>query len=155
MTVLPLADAFTYYLAGPIYVTVLAASFSRRRSAGGDGLAVLVGFVGVVIALQPGAGAFGWHALIAFLGSLFYARADDHDADAARHVADGDGGLADRAGLLFGLLVAPIDWVPLASVDGRAAAGLVGVVVGGRDRLRQPFAAAWRRPPSSSPTNTR
>ncbi len=70
---LPLADAMTYYLAGPIYVTLLAALFLGEKVGWRRWTAVFVGFVGVVIALRPTTASFGWPALIALLGSLLYA----------------------------------------------------------------------------------
>ena len=44
---LPLADAITFYLAGPIYVTALSALFLRERVGWRRWSAVLVGFLGV------------------------------------------------------------------------------------------------------------
>jgi drug/metabolite transporter (DMT)-like permease len=70
---LPLADTMTYYMAGPIYVTVLAAVFLGERVGWRRWSAILVGFIGVLIALQPGMGSLGWPTLIAFTGSIFYA----------------------------------------------------------------------------------
>jgi drug/metabolite transporter (DMT)-like permease len=72
VSVLPLADAMTYYLAGPIYVTVMAALFLGETVRWRRWAAVIVGFVGVVVALQPSAASFGWYALIAFAGSIMY-----------------------------------------------------------------------------------
>src|SRR4029078_9115127 len=70
---LPLADAMTFYLAGPIYVTLLAAMFLGEKVGWRRWTAVLVGFAGVVIALQPAATHFGWPAGLALLGSVMYA----------------------------------------------------------------------------------
>src|SRR5204863_1029360 len=70
---LPLADAMTFYLAGPIYVTLLAAIFLGEKVGWRRWTAVLVGFAGVVIALQPAATHFGWPAGLALLGSIMYA----------------------------------------------------------------------------------
>lgn len=70
---LPLADAMTYYLAGPIYVTVMAALFLGEQVGWRRWSAVIAGFVGVVIALGPSAASFGWPVLIALTGSIFYA----------------------------------------------------------------------------------
>jgi len=70
---LPLADAMTFYLAGPIYVTVLAAVFLGEKVGWRRWTAVLVGFAGVVIALQPAATHFGWAAAVAVVGSILYA----------------------------------------------------------------------------------
>ena len=49
----------TFYLAGPIYVTALSAIFLGETVGPYRWGAVLVGFVGVVIALGPSGGAFG------------------------------------------------------------------------------------------------
>lgn len=70
---LPLADAITYYLAGPIYVTAMSALFLGERVGWQRWTAVLVGFVGVLIALNPSPASFSWPALIALGGSLMYA----------------------------------------------------------------------------------
>lgn len=70
---LPLADAMTYYLAGPIYVTVMAALFLGEHVGWRRWAAVIAGFGGVVIALGPSLASFGWPSLIALAGSLHYA----------------------------------------------------------------------------------
>lgn len=70
---LPLADASTFYLATPIYVTVLSAAVLAERAGWRRGLAVAVGFAGVVLALRPSAASFTLPALIAVSGSLFFA----------------------------------------------------------------------------------
>lgn len=72
VSVLPLADAMTYYLAGPIYVTVMAALFLGEPVRWRRWIAVLVGFAGVVVALQPSTASFGWYAWIALAGSIMY-----------------------------------------------------------------------------------
>ena len=51
VSVLPLADAVTYYLAGPIYVTLIAALFLGEKVGWRRWTAVLVGFGGVLLAL--------------------------------------------------------------------------------------------------------
>ena len=70
---LPLADVVTYYLAGPIYVTALSALFLGERVGWRRWSAVLVGFAGVLIALNPSAATMTWPALIALAGSVLYA----------------------------------------------------------------------------------
>ncbi len=69
---LPIADTLTYYLATPIYVTAMSALLGerigwRRWSA------ILVGFVGVLVALRPSATMLTVPALVALAGSLIYA----------------------------------------------------------------------------------
>jgi len=70
---LPLADVITFYLAAPIYVTVLARVFLKEQVGWRRFAAVLVGFAGVLIALKPSAATLTWPALIALTGSLLYA----------------------------------------------------------------------------------
>jgi drug/metabolite transporter (DMT)-like permease len=70
---LPLADAVTFYLAGPIYVTAISALFLKERVGWRRWTAVLAGFVGVVIALRPSAATLTLPALIALAGSLCFA----------------------------------------------------------------------------------
>ncbi|MCP4380166.1 MAG: DMT family transporter, partial [Hyphomicrobiales bacterium] len=127
VTVLPLADAVTYYLAGPIYVAVLAAILLREHVGWRRWSAILIGFVGVVLALEPSASVFGWHAIIAFVGSILYAlfmitarlvRGTPEVTLAAWQI---------WASLLFGILVAPFNWVPVSMTDALLL-GLLGVV---------------------------
>lgn len=70
---LPLADAVTYYMAGPIYVAALAAVFLKEKIDTTGWLAVLAGFIGVVVAMEPGGASFTWPALIAVAGSMLFA----------------------------------------------------------------------------------
>lgn len=73
LTFLPLADVMTYYLAGPIYVTALSPWLLGEHVGWRRWLAVIVGFIGVVIAIQPGQESFSWGALAALTGSFAYA----------------------------------------------------------------------------------
>src|ERR1700730_7397995 len=52
---LPLADVVTYYLACPIFVTALSAIILRERVGWRRWSAILIGFCGVLIAMQPSA----------------------------------------------------------------------------------------------------
>ena len=70
---LPLADVSTIYLAAPIYVTGLSALFLGERVGWRRWSAVLTGFAGVLIALQPGAVALSPQALVTVGGSVLYA----------------------------------------------------------------------------------
>lgn len=128
VSVLPLADAVTYYLAGPIYVTLLAAVILKEKVGWRRWTAVLVGFVGVIVALQPSADSFGWPALIAFAGSVLYAlflvvtrtlRGTPDTVMAAWQMS---------SALLFGIVAAPLGWVPLAGPVDVLLLGLLGIV---------------------------
>jgi drug/metabolite transporter (DMT)-like permease len=70
---LRLADIITFYLAAPIFVTVLSAILLDEQVDIRRWVAVGVGFCGVLIALRPSAGVFGWPATIALGGSLAFA----------------------------------------------------------------------------------
>jgi drug/metabolite transporter (DMT)-like permease len=70
---LPLADVITYYLACPIFVTALSAIILREQVGWRRWSAVVVGFSGVLIALQPSAQTVSWPALIALAGSFSFA----------------------------------------------------------------------------------
>lgn len=70
---LPLADGSTIYLAGPIYVTALSAVFLREHVGWRRWAAVVVGFVGVLVALRPAGAIMTPHALVAVGGSVLYA----------------------------------------------------------------------------------
>jgi drug/metabolite transporter (DMT)-like permease len=70
---LPLADIITFYLAAPIFVTALSAILLGEQVDIRRWAAVGVGFCGVLIALRPSAGVFGWPAAIALGGSVAFA----------------------------------------------------------------------------------
>src|SRR5437868_8606499 len=70
---LPLADTVTFYLAGPIYVTALSVVLLREHVGWRRFTAVLVGFLGVLLALRPSAATLTLPACIALLGSVFFA----------------------------------------------------------------------------------
>lgn len=127
VTVLPLADTMAYYQAGPIYVTLLAALILKERVGWRRWTAVAVGFIGVVIALQPTSAAFGWPTLVALGGSTMFAllmivtrtlRGTPDVTMVAWQFA---------AALICGLIWSPFQWVPLNSRD-LVLIGLVGVV---------------------------
>jgi drug/metabolite transporter (DMT)-like permease len=69
---LPLADVTTYYLATPVFVTALSAIVLREQVGWRRWSAILVGFCGVLIALQPSAQTLTWPAMIALGGSLAF-----------------------------------------------------------------------------------
>ncbi len=75
VSTLPLAAVSTFYLAVPIYVLVLSALFLRERVAARRWVAALVGLVGVLVALRPGAtplAGIGRAEAICVFGSLCY-----------------------------------------------------------------------------------
>jgi drug/metabolite transporter (DMT)-like permease len=126
---LPLADVVTYYLATPIFVTALSAVFLREQVGWRRWSAILIGFGGVLIALQPSAQTISWPAMIALIGSLSFScsllatrllRATPDIVLASAQFA---------GGLLFGLAIAPIGWVTpsVSSLGLFFAAGAISV----------------------------
>src|SRR4051794_13714280 len=63
VTYRPLADTVTFYLAAPIYVTALSAVFLKEHVGWRRWSAVVVGFIGVMIALRPSAATLTMPAL--------------------------------------------------------------------------------------------
>ena len=70
---LPLADIITFYLASPIFVTAGSAIFLKEHVGWRRWSAVRLGFIGVIIALQPSMQSLTWPALIALTGSALFA----------------------------------------------------------------------------------
>ena len=73
VTYLPLADTVTFYLAAPIYVTALSALFLKEHVGWRRWSAVVIGFIGVMIALRPSAATLTLPALVAIAGSFCFA----------------------------------------------------------------------------------
>ena len=69
---LPLADAVALYFTVPLLVTALAGPLLGERTGPGVWAAVLLGFVGVMVMLQPGSGLFEPAALLSLLAAARY-----------------------------------------------------------------------------------
>ena len=72
---LPLADVVTYWLAAPIYVAALAPLVLGEKVPAAVWAAIALGFVGVVLALEPSRDSLTPAAGIALLGSLAFSGA--------------------------------------------------------------------------------
>lgn len=70
---LPLADVITFYLASALFVSVGAALFLGERIDRTRAVVIVIGFGGVLIALQPSPQTMTWSALIAILASVLFA----------------------------------------------------------------------------------
>lgn len=70
---LPLADTMTIWMAAPVWVVILAALLLGEKVSPGRWLAVLAGFLGVVVTLAPSGASLSMSALVALLGSLLFA----------------------------------------------------------------------------------
>ena len=70
---LPLADVMTYWLAAPIYVAALSPFLLGEKVGWRRWTAIFIGFVGVIVALQPSAATLTLPALISSVGSFCFA----------------------------------------------------------------------------------
>ena len=108
---LPLADVITYYLAAPIFVTAASALLLGEHVGWRRWSAIIVGFIGVMIALRPSTQAVSWPAMIALAGSASFA-ALMIITRSLRGTPDIVLTTAQFVGtLLFGLIVAPFGWI--------------------------------------------
>jgi drug/metabolite transporter (DMT)-like permease len=126
---LPLADVITYYLAAPIFVTAASAIFLGEQVGWRRWSAIVVGFIGVMIALRPSTQAVSWPAMIALAGSASFA-ALMIITRSLRGTPDIVLTSAQFCGtLLFGLIAAPLGWVTpsLPDLGLFAAAGCISI----------------------------
>jgi drug/metabolite transporter (DMT)-like permease len=68
-----LADAMTYWLAAPIYVAAASPLLLGEKVGWRRWSAILFGFAGVVVALEPSSESFSLQALVAIAGSAAFA----------------------------------------------------------------------------------
>jgi len=124
---LPLADVMTYWLAAPIYVAAVSPLVLKEPVGWRRWSAIAIGFVGVVIALEPSSEALTLPALISILGSMFFAFMMI-SGRSLRGTPDTTLAIWQIVGAaLAGLVWAPFDWTPLKPLD-TALLALLGVV---------------------------
>ena len=70
---MPLADVVAIGFAAPLFITALSVPLLGEHVGWRRWSAVLVGFLGVLIMVRPGAGLLGFASLVALLGTLTYA----------------------------------------------------------------------------------
>ena len=124
---LPLANVISFYLAGPIFVTALSGPFLGERVSTAQWLAVLLGFAGVVLALNPSGESMNHGALIALGGSFAFAvmillsRRLRGTPDLVLVTGQTMGAM------IFGAVLVPLSWVEPGWRDG-ALLALLGIV---------------------------
>ena len=114
---LPLADTMTIWLAAPVWAVVLASFLLGEKVNAARWLAVVVGFVGVAVALNPSGAALSMPALIALVGSVLFAAM----MIAGRKLrATSDVvlvGWQTFATFVVGLILLPMGWVTPTLID--------------------------------------
>jgi len=150
---LPLADIITFYLAAPIFVTALSAILLGEHVDLRRWIAVAVGFCGVLIALRPSSGVFGWPAAIALAGSVAFAFLMVVTSSLRGTPDIVLASLQFFGTFLFGIVTAPVGWL----TPGRATSASLCWPAVSRFLLRSPSTAhsSSRRPAWSCPINTR
>lgn len=73
LTLLPLAETTAIAFTAPIFVSLLALPLLGERLGRGDWTAVVAGFIGVLLVVQPGTAAFQYGALAPLVAALAYA----------------------------------------------------------------------------------
>jgi drug/metabolite transporter (DMT)-like permease len=125
---LPLADVMTFWLAAPIYVAASSPFLLGEKVGWRRWTAIAVGFVGVIITLEPSSAMFTMPAIISIVGSAAFAfmlisgrflRGTPDSTLVFFQV----GGAA-----LAGLAFAPADWSPIGSSKDLLLLGLLGIV---------------------------
>lgn len=124
---LPLADTMTLWMAAPVWVVVMAALLLGEKVSPGRWLAVLAGFVGVVVTLAPSGASLSMPALLALLGSLLFAAL----MIAGRYLRGTPDvtlvGWQTFGTLLLGAALIPLGWVTPTLLD-TALLALLGIV---------------------------
>src|SRR5690606_1820198 len=132
---LPLADVMTFWLAAPIYVAAASPLLLGEHVGWRRWLAIGVGFIGVIITLEPSSAMFTTPAIISILGSAAFA----FMMISGRFLR----GTPDTTLVLFqtsaagiaGLAFAPFDWQPIQSGGDLLLLGLLGIVAMGAHML--------------------
>jgi S-adenosylmethionine uptake transporter len=72
---LPMAETVSLYFSAPIFITIFSVTFLGEKVEFRSWIAVLVGFIGVIIMLQPGSKMIDPAAFLAVLTAFLYAMA--------------------------------------------------------------------------------
>lgn len=125
---LPLADVMTYWLAAPIYVAALSPLLLGDKVGWRRWTAIAIGFVGVIITLEPSSAMFTMPAVISIIGSGAFAfmmisgrfLRGTPDSTLVFFQVSGAG--------IAGLVFAPFDWAPIQSGLDLGLLALLGIV---------------------------
>ncbi len=115
---MPLTSAYAIVFSAPMLITVMAVLFLGERVGPRRWTAVVIGLVGVLVILRPGAGAFSWPALAVLAGAFCYAATAISVRVLTR--TDSTQAMVVWALLLMGLgagVLAWPEWVAIASSD--------------------------------------
>lgn len=128
---LPLADVMTYWLAAPIYVAAASPFLLGEQVGWRRWTAIGIGFVGVIIALNPSSAMFTAPAIISILGTIAFAFMMI-SGRSLRGTPDKTLVFFQLMGaLIAGVIFAPLDWRPLGAPTEIGLMLLLGIVAMG------------------------
>ncbi|MEM9603133.1 MAG: DMT family transporter [Pseudomonadota bacterium] len=140
---LPQADATVMFFSAPLVVTVCSVLFLGERFGIHRWIAILVGFVGVVIALDPEGGADWRGYSLALVGSLAYAALFLVGKYLSRTETTASLVMAYNVGVgVVGLCLLPWFWVPMTNLQWLQLALLATLAVTGHFMVTAAFARA-------------
>jgi drug/metabolite transporter (DMT)-like permease len=123
----PVADVMVFYLAGPIYVAALSPWMLGERVGWRRWTAILVGFVGVIIVLEPSTAALTLPSLISLAGSFAFALVIIQSRQLRRTPDTAIVFWQTAGALVAGAVLAPFGWVT-PDPAGFGLLALLGVV---------------------------
>ena len=130
LSLLPIGQVLTLVFVTPVLVTALAPLLLKERVGWHRWFAVLCGFAGVVIMLQPDAGSFRYAAVLPLAAALLASLRDI----VTRRISSRESSLAILAFSILGLILASLATVPFGwrevSVGEIAIAGGSGLLFG-------------------------
>ncbi len=124
LSILPLGQVLTLVFVTPVLVTALAPLLLGERVGWHRWLAVLAGFAGVVLMLQPDAGAFRYAALLPLAAAIVASLRDI----TTRRISSRESSLAILTFSILGLIAAslataPFGWRPVSTGEVLIAGG--------------------------------
>ncbi len=72
LAAMPIADSTAIFFVAPLFVTLFSIIFLGEKIGFRRGLAVIIGFGGVLVIMQPGSGTFGIAAVLPLLAAVTY-----------------------------------------------------------------------------------
>ena len=111
---MPLGNATAINLASPLFIVLFAMGFYGEKVGWGRGLAILAGFVGVLLVVQPKADGFNHYALLCVLATFLHASRDILTRFIPTHIPAALITLSTAAAVsvFSGLWALTVPWVP-------------------------------------------